>query len=340
LRKRIKKALGELPAAGSIERLVATSGTAVCCAALVELMGAREARTPRDARPPREARPPVGGLREVRVKELRRLVSYLAGLPRAAIAALPPVGEPRAESILAGAVLLEELIRRAGVDRFQVCDRALREGVVLEALGRPAAAAAPEEARRRQVERFARRVDSVYPHAEQTAQLALRLFDLLVSVHGLGAPEREWLEHAALLHDVGYSIHYRRHHQHSYYLITHAGLEGFDPAEVETIALVARYHRGRRPRKTDPQLAGLPAWQRRTVRGLAAILRLADALDRTHAHRVRDLYCSIRKKRARVEVVSDYDVALELEAARAKKRLFEKLYRVKLGFHQGLEAAR
>ena len=116
-------------------------------------------------------------------------------------------------------------------------------------------AASPSDLRRRQVLRLAERAESVYRHNLQTARLAARLFDVTASLHGLGSREREWLEYAALLHDIGYSIHYRGHHKHAYYLITNAVLDAFDQREIEIIAHVARYHRGRHPqgRPSDPR---------------------------------------------------------------------------------------
>ena len=69
------------------------------------------------------------------------------------------------------------------------------------------------------------------------------IFDQTRSVHGLGDRERDWLEYGALLHDIGVHISYERHHRHSYYLIKNGDLRGFDPEEIEIIALIARYHR-------------------------------------------------------------------------------------------------
>jgi len=337
LRSNVAAVLAELPKAarvtgsGGVDRVICTSGTALTCADLADHLAVR---------PPR---PPSAELRTVRVKDLKAVIDHLSGLERKAIADLPPVaGRERAESILAGAVLLRELLRAAGADRFEVCDRALREGLVLEALGRPVAGPG-EDRRRRQIERLARRAeDSVQRHGEECARLATRLFDLTVSIHGLGAREREWLEYAALLHDVGYSINYRAHNKHSYYLITNGGLDSFDPAEVEIIALVARYHRGKRPKKTRPDLATLPAWQRRTVIELTALLRLGDSFDRTHAARVHGLFCAIggKKKRLEIELISPYDVSLEREAAAAAGELFKKVFGYKVKLRQGLGRAR
>jgi exopolyphosphatase/guanosine-5'-triphosphate,3'-diphosphate pyrophosphatase len=312
-----------------VDRLVATSGTAVCCADLCDLFAGRNWKGA------------GGALREVRAKELAQLVARLAGLERREIAALPPVGGPRSDSLLAGAVLLAEVVAHAGVERFQVSDRALREGLVLEALRQPIPLARePEDLRRRQVLKLAERTESVLRHSLETARLAVRLFDLTLSVHGLGPREREWLEYAALLHDLGYSINYQNHHKHSYYLIVHAGLDAFDPREVEIIAHVARYHRGAKPRpERQPTLAALKPWQQRTVVKLAVLLRLADSLDRTHASRVEEVFAAIRGRRVTLELLSRYDVELELEAARAGAGLFEEVFGRRLTVRQGLEAA-
>ncbi len=336
LRERVAAVVSDLPAParlgdGGADRVICTSGTAVTIAALAEQLPGR----------PAAPEPAAATLRAVRRRELRDVIERLAALKRKRIADLSPVGGPeRAESILAGAVVLDELLRAAGADRFEVCDRALRDGLVLEALGRPAEPETGIEARRRQVLRLARRAESVYEHAVETARLSLRLFDVTASLHGLGAREREWLEYAALLHDVGYSVHYRGHHRHSYYLITQAGLDAFDPVEIEIIALVARYHRGRRPKSSRPDLAARPSWQRRAVRRLAALLRLGDAFDRTHARRVETLFCAIGRKKVELDVISPWDVSLELEAARDRSDLFEEVFGRKLTVRQGLEMAR
>jgi exopolyphosphatase / guanosine-5'-triphosphate,3'-diphosphate pyrophosphatase len=334
LRRKIARRLAETVPRGPVERLVATSGTAVCCADLVDSFAGR---------PWKEL---SGALREVRTKDLDQLVDRLRPLKRRQIAALPPVGGPRSESLLAGAILLQELVAHAGVERFQVSDRALREGLVLAALGQPVPAAGePEDLRRRQVIHLAEQAESVYRHNLQTARLATRLFDVTASVHGLGTREREWLEYAALLHDIGYSIHYRGHHKHAYYLITHAVLDAFDPREIEILAHVARYHRGSTPKASHPTLAALKPWQQRIIRKLAAVIRVADALDRTHASRVEEIYGSIRDgrkgrgHRVTLEVVSRYAVDLELEAAREHGRFFERVFDCSLRLRQGLEVA-
>jgi exopolyphosphatase/guanosine-5'-triphosphate,3'-diphosphate pyrophosphatase len=138
------------------------------------------------------------------------------------------------------------------------------------------------DVRRRSVIELAERCNYIARHATQVARLSLSLFDATEAQHGLGAQEREWLEYAALLHDIGGQISYEGHHKHSQYLIQHGGLRGFEPAEVTVISLVARYHRQSTPKKSHEDFGKLPASRRRIVRLLAAMLRLAEGLDRSH----------------------------------------------------------
>jgi exopolyphosphatase / guanosine-5'-triphosphate,3'-diphosphate pyrophosphatase len=327
-RRRIRRKLTGFAPPRSLDRAVATSGTAVCVADLIDQFGGRDWK----------AR--GGVLREVRRRDLTALVARLQEMTRREIARLPPVGKPRSESILAGAILLEELLRHSGLDRIAISDRALREGLVVAALAERPSDAAQAGVRGRQVRQLAERAPSVLLHAEHTARLALRLFDLTPSLHRLGPREREWLEHAALLHDVGYAVDYERHHKHGYYLITNAALDAFDPREIEVIAHVVRYHRGAAPSLRHATFAALRGWQRRTVEALAALLRLAEALDRSHARRVEEIYCAIRKKRIRVEVVSPWDVTLELDTARSRSDLFEQVFDRAVDVRQGLRAAK
>lgn len=327
LRRDLRDGLAKLKTPKRVDRFIATSGTAACCGDLADLLAGREHGAM------------IGGLRELRLRDLNTVVAGLQTMTAKEIAALPPVGAPRAGSILAGAILLQELAGKSGVDRLFLCDRALREGLVLEALGAPALAdPVAGEVRRRQVLDLAGRAPGMLVHAQQVAHLSVRLFDLTAPVHNLGAREREWLEFAALLHDIGHSIHFERHHKHSHYLITTADLDGFDPREIEVIAEVARYHRGAPPRARHASFAALKTWQQRTVEKLTALLRVANALDCTHATRVVELYTSLKGRReVRVEVLSPFEVDLELQAARQRARLFEQVFGRRMTFRQGLK---
>jgi exopolyphosphatase/guanosine-5'-triphosphate,3'-diphosphate pyrophosphatase len=126
-------------------------------------------------------------------------------------------------------------------------------------------------------------------HGKQVARLALKLFDATALLLGLPPGARELLEYSALLHDVGHAIDHDRHNRHSYYLIKNAELLGFNPNEIEVIAQAARGHRKQAPHLDSIELQSLSAGKRRIVRGLASILRVADALDRSHFGVVRSI---------------------------------------------------
>ena len=142
-----------------------------------------------------------------------------------------------------------------------------------------------------------------------------RIFDGLRSLHGLGDREREWLEYASWLHDVGNHISYERHHRHSYYLIKHGDLRGFEPAEIEIIALVARYHRRAEPSRGHEGYGDLPGTLRRSVRVLGAILRLAESLDRSRTGAIRGLAVNTRADTVQIELEGRGDAELEVWAA-------------------------
>ena len=170
--------------------------------------------------------------------------------------ALPGLDPRRADLTVAGAVLLDTILQRLGAEELTLCDLALREGLVLDYIRRHQKEIVHIEripdVRRRSVLELAERCHYYADHARHIVSLSLALFDQTRAIHGLGDREREWLEYAALMHDIGSHISFGRHHRHSYYLITNGDLRGFQPEEIEIIALVARYHRRSTP-KTVPR---------------------------------------------------------------------------------------
>jgi exopolyphosphatase/guanosine-5'-triphosphate,3'-diphosphate pyrophosphatase len=231
--------------------------------------------------------------RRVPAKAIHKLRKTLAGSDQAQRLQMPGLDPRRADLSVAGGVLLDTILRRLGADEISLCEMALREGLILDYIRRNqqhiAAVERYPDIRRRSVEELGERCHYWSEHARQVARIATRLFDQTASRHGLGPREREWLEFGALLHDVGVHISYKSHHKHSHYLIRHGDLRGFEPQEVEIIALVARYHRQATPKKSHEGYADLDAGQRRVVRLLSAFVRLAEGLDRSHAQVVADL---------------------------------------------------
>jgi exopolyphosphatase/guanosine-5'-triphosphate,3'-diphosphate pyrophosphatase len=229
--------------------------------------------------------------RRVTIKQLHRLRRALTASTLEERLTMPGLDPRRSDVVVAGAVLLDTLLGSLGTPDLTLCDFALREGLVLDYIKRNGAHIRTVErypdVRRRSVMELAERCNYVAPHAAQVARLALTLFDATHTDHQLGPREREWLEFASLLHDIGTHISYEKHHKHSQYLILHGDLRGFAPDEISVISQIARYHRQSTPKKSHAEFAALPADQRRVVKLLGAILRLAEGLDRSHTQVIR-----------------------------------------------------
>ena len=267
--------------------------------------------------------------RRISAKQLRRSQKLLVARDIQERLRVPGLEPRRADLAVAGSVLLDALLRRLGATDITLCDLSLREGLILDYIGRHrkqiAQANRYPDVRRRSVFELAERCNYWPEHAQQVARLAVALFDQTRIVHGLTDHEREWLEYAALLHDIGVHISYERHHKHSYYLIKNGDLRGFDPEEIEVIALVARYHRQATPKRQHGEYAEFRRKRRRTIRTLAAILRLAESLDRSHSQPVSGLELHDRGDDGLLQLRATGDAELELWAATRHAAAFERL---------------
>jgi exopolyphosphatase/guanosine-5'-triphosphate,3'-diphosphate pyrophosphatase len=306
---------GQIVAAG-FDRVIGTSGTILS-------LGAVAATAARGA-PPAEVR----NLR-VPAKQIRKLRKEVVGLDLEERLTIPALDPRRADLVVAGAVLLDTILRRLGADDLTLCDLALREGLIIDYIRRNRKQIAQvdriPDIRRRSTIELAERCNYAADHARQVARLALALFDQTRAIHGRTDREREWLEYAALMHDVGMHISYPRHHKHSYYLIKNGDLRGFDPQEIEVMALVALYHRRGVPKKSQAEYADLPADRRRAVRLLSAILRVAESLDRSHAQVISGLDVRDRGDDFQLELRASGDAELETWATNRHLRPFEDL---------------
>src|SRR6059058_4822575 len=309
------KYLDQIARAG-FDRVIGTSGTILS-------LGSVAAAS--------DGRPAGGSLRNRRIpaKQIRRVRKELVSLSlekRLRVQGLEP---RRADLAVAGAVLLDEILRRLGADEITLCDLSLREGLVLDYIARHrkeiAQADRYPDVRRRSVFELAERCNYWPAHSQHVARLAIGLFDQTRAIHGLTDREREWLEYAAILHDIGVHISYEGHHKHSYYLVKNGDLHGFEPDEIEAIALVARYHRQATPKRRHDGYVGPRRRTRRTVRTLAAILRLAESLDRSHAQTIAGLELHDRGDDDLLQLRTTGDAELELWAAARHGAPFERL---------------
>ena len=240
---------------------------------------------------------------------------------------LPGLDPRRADLMVAGAILLDRLLKKLTADEITLCDLALREGVLLDYIHQHRKDIALidryPDVRRRSVVELAERCAWEADHSRRVAALALTMFDATKRIHGLGTREREWLEYAGLLHDIGNHISYEKHHRHSYYLIKHGDLRGFEPEEIAIIALVTRYHRRAIPQKTHEGMTALAKGQRRVVTILSAFLRLAETLDRSRHGVIRAMEIRERMGELRIKVSAVGDAELELWAAHRQAHALE-----------------
>jgi len=307
-----------------VRRLVATSGTMLN---LVSIVGHQRGD------------PPNGNLNHyaVTAEEIARVRRLLCKSERDERRRIPGLDEKRIDFIVAGAVLADHVLRSLGAKQMIACTWALREGVLLDFIARHRKGIEETERiddpRRLSVARFARHMGETGEHSPQVARLALSLFDQLKDQLKLEPPTRELLEYAALLHDVGHHIGHDNHQKHAYYLITNGDLLGFTREEIEIIAQTARYHRKGGPKDTDDGYRSLSSANRRTVRALSAILRVADGLDRSHYGVVHDVDVSRRSGRLMIHLRTEGDDAqLEIWEARSRSGLLGRVLGCEVDF--------
>ena len=262
------------------------------------------------------------------VSRLRRSLVRADREGRLAMRGMDP---KRVDMIASGAVLADVVLRRIRATRIQACTWALREGLLQDFIARHAKgieeSARIADVRRRSVVRLMRRFGSPQAHSEQVARLALRLFDQFRGRLGLRAESRSWLESAALLHDVGHLIEHEEHHRHSYYLIVNSELYGFKPDEIEAVGQIAlHHHRKGIPKPADAGGEPLPPDVWRQVKACAALLRLAEGLDRSHFGAVLDVKVRGRGRRVVLELqASGAEASLDVWEAKRRTELLEKI---------------
>jgi exopolyphosphatase/guanosine-5'-triphosphate,3'-diphosphate pyrophosphatase len=222
--------------------------------------------------------------------ELSAISTLLCSLPLKDRRNLSGLNPDRADIIVAGALILEALLEQAGIPEIHVSTRSLRDGMLIDYLshipGFPYAEQIPIRAA--SVRHLGRSCHINEPHADHVRDLALSLFDSAreAKLHNLPDISRELLSYAAVLHDTGQFISFPGHHQHSFYVITHATLLGFHEHEILILALITRYHRKKMPRRKDSGYSLLSDKDRMTVQILSVFLRMAENLDRSHDGRV------------------------------------------------------
>jgi exopolyphosphatase/guanosine-5'-triphosphate,3'-diphosphate pyrophosphatase len=272
------------------------------------------------------------GMTSFTAEELANVVDDLASRPRAADRlAVPGLDPRRADIILGGVVVLEQVFKALGIGELVISDFALREGVLLDVVRRRQAGTLGHlrDLRYESVLHLAALAPGEKEHCDRIAALAAQLFEGTKHLSGLSDEAEEWLEAAAILQNVGLVISHDRHHLHSYYVIRNSELlTGFTDHELEIVALVARYHRKSTPKARHPEYAALHESDQRVVEILSGVLRIAAGLDRTRSGAISRLRVEGGAKdqplRILVETAPGVDADLELYSARNRKDLLEE----------------
>jgi len=225
-----------------------------------------------------------------------------------------------------------ELLRRTPAKAVRVPYVSMRDGILLDFVAENTGRGLDEleEQMFSSAEHIGQRYQHDVEHARHVAFLACQMFDLLADEHRLGRRERRLLKVAALLHEVGMYISNRSHHKHTEYVVNNSDVFGLRVEDRSVAACVARYHRRSLPKTTHANYMALNRADRTTVSKLAALLRVADALDRSHTRKVKDLKVELRRDEAILHVETGEDLTLERLAMRGKGDMFEEVFGKKI----------
>ncbi len=237
--------------------------------------------------------------------------------------------EKRIDIINPGMVLVKYLLDEFNIQNIKISEAALRDGMIIKYIQKekPSLSLVTNfpDPRKRSVYELLRKCNYLKEHSNHVANLALQIFDSFRKELKLKETDRELLEFATLMHDIGYYISHRKHHKHALYLIRHSDLRGFTEDEINIMANVARYHRRSTPKKRHEFYKMLDKPLRKKVKKLSAILRVADGLDRSHYQNVQELEIEKKKNRINFIITTLGEPELEIWGAMRKRELFEEV---------------
>jgi len=267
-------------------------------------------------------------------KQIKSVITKLTAMPLAERSRVPGMNPRRGDIIIGGAAILDTLLETYSDKPLFASERTLRDGLLIDYLHRTGEQGDLHELsyRMQSVLRLGRKCKFDEDHACHVRRLSLAMFDTAqqAGLHDLNAGPRELLEYAAILHDIGMFVAHSRHRDHTYYLIRHADLLGFDDREIAVIAAAAKYHRKPQPRSTDIAMTVLDEPARHVVGVLSTFLRLAESLDRSHRGNVRDARIAVDDNHAVLELDTAADSHLELWALQGHTKTFARIFGKKL----------
>ena len=218
------------------------------------------------------------------------------------------------------------IAKRLGLSSFYVAEFNLRDGLVQELAGRGRWNLSVQNQISRSAIQLGRRFQFDEAHAVKVAQMSCALFEQLQELHGLDDRFLGILEMAALLHEIGLFVNVRSYHKHSLYLIRNSEFFGIGDRDVELVSLVARYHRRAAPQPSHLYYSQLTRADRVAVAKLAAILRIAKALDATRSQAVEEIQCDVVASEVSIQATTDKDVSVEQLELKSNRSLFRSIF--------------
>jgi exopolyphosphatase/guanosine-5'-triphosphate,3'-diphosphate pyrophosphatase len=249
----------------------------------------------------------------------------------------------RADIIVPGAVILHTLMQELSLPEITLSDKGLQDGMIIDSLSRLSGVhvgGGRISVREQSVLQLGRACSFEEGHARVVSGLALSLYDSArkIKLHRLGARERELLNFASLLHDIGAFVSQSNHHAHTYYLSKNAELLGFDQTEISIIAAVAYYHRKKPPKEKHVQLRVLDERSKEIVRILAVFLRIAESLDRSHTGLVKVANLMKMGEDIKLEIIAEEGCQLEIWGAQQHKKIFKKTFNRKFKIYTNVRS--
>jgi exopolyphosphatase / guanosine-5'-triphosphate,3'-diphosphate pyrophosphatase len=297
-----------------IERMVATSATAAAAVCAVNSVR----RTRRDVADRFLASGP----------QIRRLYADVSQRSLESRRGMTGIGPKRAEIVVAGVAVLNEVMRHLKLPRLYYSRAGVRDGIIADLahrkVGREPAHLDPDQ--RRVVAALGRRYGIAPGHARKVSQLASLLFETLDPLHGLPPAYGRLLEAAAYLYNIGHFVNDSRHHKHSLYLVFNSDMPGFSDRERVIIANLSRYHRKSMPQPSHPEFQMMDAEGRNAVVLLAPLLRIAVALDQGQEQKVERVSAVIQERAVEIRLTSERDTDIEQWHAAQVADVFHEVY--------------
>jgi exopolyphosphatase / guanosine-5'-triphosphate,3'-diphosphate pyrophosphatase len=330
VRRQLQRPIEELVAnlqPGEVPKMVGTAGTIETLAAMLNLD--KQGNVPNR----------VHGC-QIHLHELRNLINRLRRMTIAERSTIAGMSERRAEIIIAGAVVLQEAMAMLKMSSISVCERSLREGVVVDWMLTHGLIEDrlkfQGSIRERSILKIAGKYGVDLEHSQRVAKLAMSLFDQSYGyIHRWDPSVRQLLWSGAILHNSGHFVSHDAHHKHSYYLVRYGELLGYTEGEIDAIANIARYHRKSPPKKKHQNLQNLSKQERSIVCQLSAILRIAVALDRRRIGAISGVNLLFDLAKHQCELIffptdTNDECALECWSLDYKKPVFETEFALKL----------